>query len=79
MHLFSALIWTKRQSTSRTLAYAFGAGKAVISTPYWHGAELLNDQRGVLVTFADPIAIGREVRGLLRDGTRRNAMSVNVY
>jgi glycosyltransferase involved in cell wall biosynthesis len=67
------------QSTSGTLAYAFGAGKAVISTPYWHAAELLNDRRGVLVPFADPMAIGREVRGLLRDGTRRNAMSVNAY
>jgi glycosyltransferase involved in cell wall biosynthesis len=67
------------QSTSGTLAYAFGAGKAVISTPYWHAAELLRDQRGVLVPFADPRAIAREVRGLLRDRTRRNAMSENAY
>jgi glycosyltransferase involved in cell wall biosynthesis len=67
------------QSTSGTLAYAFGAGKAVISTPYWHAAELLTDQRGVLVPFADPSAIAREVSGLLRDGTRRKAMSDNAY
>jgi len=67
------------QSTSGTLAYAFGAGKAVISTPYWHAAELLRDQRGVLVPFGDPRAIAREVSGLLRDATRRNAMSDNAY
>jgi glycosyltransferase involved in cell wall biosynthesis len=67
------------QITSGTLAYAFGAGKPVISTPYWHAAELLSDQRGVLVPFADPRAIAREVNGLLRNETRRNAMSDNAY
>jgi len=67
------------QITSGTLAYAFGAGKAVISTPYWHAAELLSDQRGVLVPFADPKAIAREVSGLLRDGARRHAMSESAY
>ena len=67
------------QITSGTLAYAFGAGKAVISTPYWHAVELLKDQRGILVPFADPRAIAREVRGLLRDDARRNAMSSNAY
>ena len=67
------------QITSGTLAYAFGAGKAVVSTPYWHAAELLRDQRGVLVPFADPKAIAREVSGLLRDETRRQAMSDRAY
>jgi glycosyltransferase involved in cell wall biosynthesis len=67
------------QITSGTLAYAFGAGKAVISTPCWHAAELLGGERGVLVPFADPRAIAREVTGLLRDGARRHAMSDNAY
>jgi glycosyltransferase involved in cell wall biosynthesis len=67
------------QITSGTLAYAFGAGKAVISTPYWHAAELLSEQRGVLVPFADPEAIAHEVTALLRDEARRNAMSDKAY
>src|SRR5229473_1531197 len=67
------------QITSGTLAYTFGAGKAVISTPYWHAAELLAEDRGVLVPFGDAPAIAREVIGLLRDDTRRHAIRKNAY
>ena len=67
------------QITSGTLAYMFGAGKAVVSTPYWYAAELLADDRGVLVPFGDAQAIAREVIGLLRDDTRRHAMRKNAY
>jgi glycosyltransferase involved in cell wall biosynthesis len=67
------------QITSGTLAYAFGAGKAVVSTPYWHAAELLAEDRGVLVPFGDAQAMAREVIGLLRDDTRRHAMRKNAY
>jgi glycosyltransferase involved in cell wall biosynthesis len=67
------------QITSGTLAYAFGAGKAVVSTPYWHAAELLADDRGVLVPFADAQAIAREVIGLLSDDTRRHTIRKNAY
>jgi len=67
------------QITSGTLAYAFGAGKAVVSTPYWHAAELLAEGRGVLVPFGDAKAIAREVIGLLHDATRRHAIRKNAY
>ena len=67
------------QITSGTLAYTFGSGKAVVSTPYWHAAELLADERGVLVPFADAPAIAREVVALLRDDTRRHTMRKNAY
>jgi len=67
------------QITSGTLAYAFGCGKAVVSTPYWHAEELLADGRGVIVPFADSKALAREIRGLLGDEPRRTAMCAEAY
>lgn len=67
------------QITSGTLAYSFGCGKAIVSTPYWHAEELLADGRGVLVPFADPKALAVAVRGLLDDEPRRLAMSRQAY
>ena len=67
------------QITSGTLAYAFGCGKAVVSTPYWHAQELLADGRGVLVPFGDAAAMSREICGLLRDESRRHAMRKRAY
>ncbi len=62
------------QSTSGTLAYAVGAGKAVVSTPYLYARELLADGRGILVPWRDAAAIAREVTGLLGDDVRRRAL-----
>jgi glycosyltransferase involved in cell wall biosynthesis len=67
------------QITSGTLAYSFGCGKAIVSTPYWHAEELLADGRGVLVPFADPPALARAIGGLLGDWPRRAAMCERAY
>ena len=67
------------QMTSGTLAYSFGLGKPVVSTPYWHARELLADGRGVLVPFGDAAAIGNEIAELLTDDARRQAMCKAAY
>jgi glycosyltransferase involved in cell wall biosynthesis len=70
---------TRDQITSGTLAYAFGCGKAVLSTPYWHAAELLADGRGVLVPFRDPAAVAAGICRLLEDDACRHAMRKRAW
>jgi glycosyltransferase involved in cell wall biosynthesis len=67
------------QITSGTLSYCFGAGKAVVSTPYWHATELLGDGAGVVVPFRDSAAIAREVGALLSDEARLNSLRKQAY
>src|SRR6185312_9594672 len=67
------------QMTSGTLAYSFGLGHPVVSTPYWHARELLADGRGVLVSFGDAAGIGNEIAQLLTDTPRRQAMRERAY
>lgn len=67
------------QMTSGTLAYSFGLGKPVVSTPYWHARELLADGRGILVPFGDAAVTGREIAALLSDEPRRQAMRRRAY
>jgi glycosyltransferase involved in cell wall biosynthesis len=69
----------KAQVVSGTLAYALSAGKAIISTPYLHAIELLDDERGALVPFDDPEAIAAKTMELLDNGTARHAMRKRAY
>ena len=69
----------REQIVSGTLAYAVGTGKAVISTPYWHAEELLDDGRGVIVPFRDPGAIAQQVIWLLDHDSERHAMRKRGY
>jgi glycosyltransferase involved in cell wall biosynthesis len=67
------------QVVSGTLAYALGAGKAIISTPYWHAIELLDDRRGALVPFQNPDAMAQKAIELLDTPAIRHAMRKRAY
>jgi len=70
---------SKEQITSGTLAYAMGAGKAIISTPYWYAEEMLADGRGRLVPFADSLAIAEEIINLFDHPVELNAIRKRAY
>jgi len=83
-HIGSADIYitpyqNEAQAVSGTLAIAMGAGKAIVSTPYWHANELLAEDRGVIVPFQDPGAIAEAVLSLLENDAKRHAMRKRAY
>jgi glycosyltransferase involved in cell wall biosynthesis len=66
------------QISSGTLTYALGAGKAVISTPYFHAQEALANERGILCKFRDSQSIADGMNRLL-DEDFRHAMQKRAY
>ncbi|HAC73788.1 MAG TPA: glycosyl transferase, partial [Porphyromonadaceae bacterium] len=69
----------KEQITSGTLAYAVGAGAAVLSTPYWHAEELLADGRGRLFDFKKPEQLSDILNELLDHPEKMNALREKAY
>ena len=69
----------KGQVVSGTLAYALSAGKAIISTPYLYAAELLDEERGILVPFDDPQAIAAKTLELIENPPACHAMRKRAY
>jgi len=69
----------EQQIVSGTLAYAMGAGKAIVSTPYLYAKEMLAGGRGRLVPFRDSAAIAREAGALLDDNAEREAVRLRAY
>jgi glycosyltransferase involved in cell wall biosynthesis len=69
----------QEQLTSGTLAFAVGAGKAVVSTPYWAAQELLAKSRGKLVRFGDSKYVAKAIIEILRDNALFFRMRKRAY
>ena len=67
------------QITSGTLAYALGAGKAIVSTPYAHAIEVLAHERGLLVPFRSAPHLADAVQSILTDGELKRRLERKAY
>jgi glycosyltransferase involved in cell wall biosynthesis len=67
------------QIVSGTLAYAMGAGKAIVSTPYAYATEMLARDRGLLVEPGEPDALAEAFIHLLHDEPLRARLARRAY
>ncbi len=70
---------SEKQLTSGTLSFAVGAGKAVVSTPYWAAKELLADGRGKLVDFQDSDKIAESIIEILNNDSQFYCLRRQAY
>lgn len=68
-----------QQSTSGALAYAIGAGKLCISTPYLYAKEVLAEGRGIIVPFRNSQAIADAVIDICKDPQRKLEMEKKAH
>ena len=67
------------QVSSGTLSYALAAGKAVVSTPYFHAKEALSEGRGMLCNFNDSASIAEKVTEIIENKSLRRSLEQNAY
>ena len=67
------------QITSGTLAYATGAGRPVVSTPYLHAQEALADGRGLLAEYGDAAGFGEALASLVADPALRADLAARTF
>jgi glycosyltransferase involved in cell wall biosynthesis len=67
------------RTASGTLAYAMGAGKAIVSTPSAYASEVLAGGRGKLIDPASPVALAETITELLTDTELRASIGRRAY
>ena len=67
------------QITSGTLVYAMGCGRAVISTPFLHAKDVINDSRGRLTRFKNSKSFEKAITEVIEDKKLRKDMGKNAY
>jgi len=68
-----------QQAASGALAYAIGAGKCCISTPYLYAKEVLDNNRGILVSFRNSDSIASAVIELWENQDKKEKISKKAY
>ena len=68
-----------QQSASGALAYAIGAGKLCISTPYLYAKEVLEEGRGIIVPFRNSQAIADAVIDIFKNPEKKSAIEAKTY
>lgn len=69
----------KDQLSSGTLTYALGAGKAIVSTPFYYAQEILAEGRGVLCKFGSPVSMTKGIRKLLENPKEKARIEKKAY